>query len=375
MKKRYAYLLGIFIVVILLLDIPLLKERLVPQCGEDSYSLAPSITGSLGVLIVYMDPGIEHSRALRVFDAAREVGATWVRIGFIWALAEPSRGEYNFAEFDWIISAAMERNLSVLPVVMFTPRWASSHPDAEDYYLYPPSNMEYLREFGKAVASHYRGKVDHWELWNEPDMKEFLKDADGDGSTAHEYAEMLASFHRGVKEGNPEAYVLLGGLADSATEPGCERDYLRKLLGDPEFPAGKYFEIHNIHTNFRSPEDIARQIRRNRDILSEFNLTKPVWVTETSYTPVKRFQNLPCYRGERGFEKYIHDALVVELNSGVEVAFWAALHDYTPSTPESDPYKYSGLYTYTLERKTAADVFENLAALLSAKKIDMSPEK
>ncbi|HEC89153.1 MAG TPA: hypothetical protein ENI44_01055, partial [Thermoplasmatales archaeon] len=45
----------------------------------------------LGVLIIYMDPGIEHSRALKVLDAARNIDAKWIRIGFIWVLANPEK--------------------------------------------------------------------------------------------------------------------------------------------------------------------------------------------------------------------------------------------------------------------------------------------
>ncbi|WP_157723241.1 beta-galactosidase [Thermococcus barossii] len=337
-----------------------------PPCENNvTYSLSPDVNGSLGVLVVYMDPGISHERAEAVFDAARDVGAKWVRIGFIWAIAEPSPGEYNFTEFDWIINAALQRNLLVLPVVMFTPRWASERPDARNYYLYPPSNPEYLREFARALAAHYRGRVTHWELWNEPDMAGFLKDPDGDGSTADDYAEMLAHFYRGIKEGNSSAKVVLGGLANSKAEPSCEGSYLRKLLSDPEFPAGRNFDVMNVHTNFRNPWEIVEEMREIRTVLQEFGLEKPIWVTETSYTPVKRFQILPCYRGEEGFERYVHNALVVELNEGAEVAFWAALHDYGGDRPESDPYKYSGLYTYDLKPKGAAEVFRNLSEELA----------
>lgn len=333
-----------------------------PPCeGNATYTLAPGANGSLGVLIVYMDPGISHERAEAVFDAAKKVGTKWVRIGFIWALAEPLPGEYNFTEFDWIINAALQRNLSVLPVVMFTPKWASGKPDAKDYYLYPPAKDEYLHDFAKALAMHYRGRVTHWELWNEPDMRGFLKDPDGDGSTADDYAEMLAHFYGGIKAGDPDAKVVLGGLANSKVEPSCEKDYLRKLLSDPDFPAWQNFDVVNIHTNFLSPEDIIQEIRETRAILHEFGLEKPLWITETSYTPVKRFQILPCYRGEEGFDRYVHDALVVELNEGAEVVFWAALHDYGPDRPESDPYKYSGLYTYDLEPKKAVEVFRELS--------------
>ncbi|NPA75174.1 MAG: cellulase family glycosylhydrolase [Euryarchaeota archaeon] len=363
MRKKVLIPVAVGMACILILAVFIYNEA--PVCNSHiEYTLNKNVNGTLGVLIVYMDPGIDHKRAEAVFDAAKDSGATWVRIGFIWAIANPAQGKYNLTEFDWIINAALQRGLSVLPVVMLTPKWASAKPNAEDYYLYPPANPECLEEFGKVIATHFKGRITHWEFWNEPDMRGFLKDPDGDGSTADNYAEMLAYFYRGIKEGAPQAKVLLGGLADSPTEPTCEKNYLQNILNNKKYPAAQNFDILNIHTNFRSPEDIKKQIEQARAILKEHNLTRPLWITETSYTPVERFQILPCYRGEKGFEQYIHDSLVVELNEGADVVFWAALHDYGNDRPDSDPYKYSGLYTYNLEPKPALQVFKNLAEKL-----------
>ena len=122
--RRLIPLTTFFIVLLVVFALLFVNQtpNLPPCEGNATYTLSPDANGSLGVLIVYMDPGISHERAEAVFDAAKKAGAKWVRIGLIWALAEPSPGEYNFTEFDWIINAALERNLSVLPVVMFTPK-------------------------------------------------------------------------------------------------------------------------------------------------------------------------------------------------------------------------------------------------------------
>jgi len=345
----------------------------------------------LGVLIVGMDPGIDHSRGHRVLDAAQAIGAQWIRIGFIWALANPQRDTYHFEEFDWIIGQSVARGLRILPVVMFTPTWASSHPQDLAPYRYPPTSQQvgsfasplgtqgtgydYLYRFAYFIASRYRDQIDHWELWNEPDMASSLKDGNGNGSSADEYARMLAYFARGIHDGSPNAQVVLGGLADQPQEPNCDPTYLKRILGDPVYPAGENFDVHNIHTNFRSPEDIQSQIRRNRDILNYNGLGgKDLWITETSYTPVSQFQILPGYQGgETGFNRYIQDVLTLELNSEAEVVFWASLHDAAPDTPEDDPYKYSGLYTYDLRIKEGGRIFRNLAQRARARTRNLFP--
>lgn len=319
-----------------------------------------------------MDPGISHERAEAVFDAARDLGAGWVRIGFIWALAEPSPGGYNFAEFDWIVDAARRRGLRPLPVVIFTPRWAAAKPEAADYYAYPPATTrvsgdldgyQALGRFAATVSKRYRGRVTYWELWNEPDMGASLHDGDGDGSSADEYARMLAYFARGLRSGNPEARVVLGGLAQGPAALGCETGYLEKLLDDPDHPALESFDVLNFHTNFLDMAGIKERIEANLRVLASHGAKeKPFWITETSYTSDPHFQSLAGYQGGgEALARYVSDALTVELEAGAEVAFWAALFDYGPDRSENDPYKHSGLYTFDLDPKPAAASFSALA--------------
>lgn len=351
-----------------------------PTSGEG----ASCPTGELGVLVVYLDPGIDHDRAIAILDAAREVGAGWIRVGLIWGLANPAVDAYDFEEYDWIFERARERGIRVLAVVMYTPRWASSNPQSEEYYLFPPTDRvvggarsplgtsgtgyDYLYEFARIASSRYRGVIDRWELWNEPDMLDSLRDADGDGTSSDEYARMLAYFYRGIKDGNPEAAVLLGGLAYSPEEPGCDPDYLEEVLSDSEYPASENFDVLNLHLNFRDPGEFPELVEGALETLGQFGADdREVWITELSYSPIERFQILPSYRGgEPAFERYVREALKAGLEAGAQVVFWAPLYDYPPEKPEDFPYKYSGLYTYDLRLKGAGEVYREFARELQS---------
>ncbi len=326
----------------------------------------PRSRQAFGVLIVYFDPGLEADRAEAVLDAALAVGAQWVRVGFIWALAEPQPGVYHWEPFDALLDRALARGLQVLPVVTGTPTWASARPAAADPYAYPPTarpisgaggnGYAALTAFAARLAAHYRGQITAWEFWNEPDMPASLHDLDGDGSSANEYAAMLAAFAEGVRQGNPQAQVVLGGLAQGPPESGCTPGYLEALLHDPDHPAWASFDILNFHTNFLPPAAMPSRLAANRALLQGVgHADAPLWITETSYPSAPRHQSLPAYRGgEAAQARYVRDALAVQWAAGAQVVFWATLHDDRPATPESEPYKHAGLFTYDLEPKVAA---------------------
>ncbi|MDR1645116.1 MAG: beta-galactosidase [Tannerellaceae bacterium] len=327
----------------------------------------------MGALIVYMDPGIAPRRADSVFAAARALGIQWVRIGFIWAVINPEKDRYEWGEIDRIIDSACRYGLSVLPMFTWTPQWAASVPQSTLYMFHAPSagkigdydaglgsvgtGYDYLAQCAETVSRRYKDKISHWELWNEPDMYGFYR------SSAGEYGKMLHYFNHAIKKGNPDAKVVLGGLAQGEPAWGCDTAFFAKTLRDEAYPVHHNFDVYNFHVNFKTAADINRQIAETEQMLSAHKLQKTYWITEASYTSDRRHQSLPGYKsGEESLGAYIsgiyREAL---LRSEAEVVFWAALHDYLPSTAESDPYKYSGLYTFDLKLKPAGDTLRRMA--------------
>ena len=331
----------------------------------------------LGVHLLYCDPGDNLGRVEQVISKAKGIKAGWVRVGFIWAIANPYEGKYDFEFYDWFFKRLKEEGLSILVSFAFTPRWCSSFEDSEEYYLYPPTADEitegrngyfYLYEIAKKISERYKNIVNYWEFWNEPDMEYFLKDSNGNGTSADEYSKMLAFFYKGIKDGNGRAKVLIGGLAQGFYEHSCDNDYLMKLYTDKKYPALKYYDIHNIHTNFKSLKDIKRQIELNKNIMRKFNSLKEIWITETSYSPVARFQNLENYKGgENGFNQYVFDSLVFELLNIKGVVFWTPLNDYNYDYPEDNPYKYNGLFSFNLKGKEASRIFKIISLFFKRK--------
>jgi len=124
-----------------------------------------------------------------------------------WAGAEPSKGNYYWADLDNIINAAESSGLKVILRVQLTPDWAwsGSHDTTG-----PPDNMDDFGDFMEALATYARGKVAGYVTWNEPNLP--YEWGWNDPSPA-EYVEMLQAVYPRIKAADPEAVVITAGMA------------------------------------------------------------------------------------------------------------------------------------------------------------------
>lgn len=154
-------------------------------------------------------------------------GATYARRNALqWGLVETSQGQRNWAAVAALendLRAASAAGLKLDLIIRFTPSWAQQSGKACG-----PIRPDKLAAFGNfvsdAVARYSKApyNVKLWELWNEPDV-------DTAGQPSNEpfgcwgnladpyfggryYAEMLKTAYPRIKQADPNAEVLLGGL-------------------------------------------------------------------------------------------------------------------------------------------------------------------
>ncbi len=62
-------------------------------------------------------------------------------------------------------------------------------------------DVDMMYDWCKAAAEHYKGRIDHWEVWNEPYMDYFF---DWRGN---DFMKVFRSCAKGLRDGNPDAKV------------------------------------------------------------------------------------------------------------------------------------------------------------------------
>ncbi|MCD6512807.1 MAG: hypothetical protein J7K61_04320 [Thermoplasmata archaeon] len=218
--------------------------------------------------------GICHLENEKDFRIAHQMGFKWHRGGVAWASIQIKMWGYDcyWKDADEMVNNSIKYGVKMIWPLAFTPWWCSSKPNASyddnDYYTYPPKDMNAWYDFVKTIATRYKGKITAWEIWNEEDTNYFWK------GSVEQFVELMKYAYIALKEVDENNTVIMGGLA--LANPG-EGEYNPHFL--EEFLAmggGKYVDVYAFHVynNFSEKYDYMKKT------LEKFNENKPLWITE-----------------------------------------------------------------------------------------------
>lgn len=98
-------------------------------------------------------------------DRLDGLGVHLVRRDFLWAELEPSDGVFDFAAEDAAVDDARARGLTTIGLLAYDAPWAAADGD-----IATPPDPQKFAAFVAATVTHFAGRVDLWELWNEPNV-------------------------------------------------------------------------------------------------------------------------------------------------------------------------------------------------------------
>ncbi len=103
-------------------------------------------------------------------DMLTELNPKYIRIAAMWSEVEPIRGEYDFADVDYMMNLARDNGTQVILVVgQKAPRWPECHVPEWVNYNDPLTEQHLLKYIG-TVVNRYRGHeaLEFWQVENEP---------------------------------------------------------------------------------------------------------------------------------------------------------------------------------------------------------------
>ena len=132
-----------------------------------------------------------------------------VKQTFAWRDLEPSRGEWHWARSDHILDDMERVGLRLVARLGQPPAWAQTHATVPPV-ISPPRDLAQWALYCRAVAERYRGRIEAYQIWNEPNL---AREWGGQKPDAAAYVELLAACSGAIREADPEAILISAGLA------------------------------------------------------------------------------------------------------------------------------------------------------------------
>ncbi|MEK6796385.1 MAG: cellulase family glycosylhydrolase [Spirochaetota bacterium] len=212
----------------------------------------------------------------KMYPNLANLGVKWARVQTGWSQCEKEKGVFDFAWLDAIVDTLL--SIGIQPWFnctygnqLYTPE--ATHQTAIGWTpMYKAEAAEGWVRFVARLAKHYKGRVTHFEIWNEPDLNghaHFWRPYTRD---PFKYTELVKISAASIRKANPQAFIIGGAFAhglDTYVE-----DCLNCGIADVSDAITYHFYGKNPDEKY---EDYAKKVRetvhRRRSI--------PVWQGES----------------------------------------------------------------------------------------------
>ena len=193
----------------------------------------------------------------RLFGAVQQLGFRWFKQQVEWFRYNPAPGQYDWGSLDRIADSARAAGIKVLFSVVKAPQWSRPPGDTDQG---PPADPATYAAFLSAMASHFKGRVQAYEVWNEQNLY-YEWGGLGGKLNAGKYVQLLKAAYPAIKAADPSATVISGALTPTGYNDGNiaidDRVYLEQM-----YQAGlkNYCDAIGAHpSGYNNPPDVAWQ--------------------------------------------------------------------------------------------------------------------
>jgi polysaccharide biosynthesis protein PslG len=261
---------------------------------------------------VFLEQEVEVAKRDRQLQMIAEAGFGWIRQEFPWEDIEiAGRGDFTDArndvngdgqidaisaweKYDHIVDVAEQYGLKMQVRLSNPPTWAQANPEDPNNNFAPPVDYQDFVNYAVAVAERYKGRIHHYQIWNEPNIFPEWGSAD---INPEAFTDLLCRTYDALKAVDPEIVVISPALAPTVALTGQNlNDYIffQRMY---DAGAGDCFDIASAqgYGFYSGPTD--RRMRPMyltfahhlyiRDIMvANGDSHKPIWISEAAWNPV-----------------------------------------------------------------------------------------
>jgi hypothetical protein len=237
-----------------------------------------------GVIETYDDPA-----------SAAAIGAGWTRVRFPWATLQPNNdGEWNNSFLtDDMLAAEIGAGREVVGMIVNTPFWALNDaavpgvPRGLTLRESDPGNV--WATFVRQIVTRYAGRINHWIIWNEPDIWDPAYPGRTWGGSVAEFFQLQRVAYNVAKAANPGAIIHLSAFTYFWDTNYGRTPFFSLLMDeiqkDVQAPSHNYyFDVASANLYFRV-DNIYDLIAWHHGQMRARGFDKPIWLTETNAAP------------------------------------------------------------------------------------------
>jgi len=241
------------------------------------------------------DPRFGAVEAFRDPDAAKDLNLGWERILFYWSELQrngPDDAWNIYHVPDGWLDNARKAGRQVVGVLENTPAWATDGTPGigvpRGLYLPIDDDGNLWARFVRQTVRRYAGIVDHWVIWNEPDIQPPDDGLQFEGTVA-DYYQLVKVAYLVAKAENPNAVIHLAGLTYHHDVVYKRVPYLQRFINEAKRDATAranhfYFDVATLHLYFTTDSiyDITQTMTQ---LLRRNGLRQPIWINELNAPP------------------------------------------------------------------------------------------
>lgn len=260
------------------------------------------------------------------FPAARG-GALGKAPAATWPYLEPAKGVFNWSRLDAWVAKAQANGISIFYSNDYVPKWAAANPSScfvasmgVTVCTSSVANIQDWDDFVSALVTRYNGKIQIYELWNEPDVQYY-------SGTLAQMVTLTTHMYNIVRSLDPKALI----AAPAATSTFWLDDY---------WAAGgvKTVDIASTHDYPNPNNPVAEVICAFRSaplkaLLVKYGIKAAIWDTEGSWGGSNTLGNPDLQAA------FVSRHLVLHWACGVQRLYW-----YAWDGADSAPY-WGNLWT------------------------------
>jgi hypothetical protein len=242
-----------------------------------------------------------------------------------WPNLEPAKNQWRFETLDAYIALADKHHVGLVLPLGLSPAWASARPQEKSTYkpgfAAEPRDIEDWRNYVRTVTRHCAGRIQAYEIWNEPNLKQFWT------GTVDQMVDLTREASLIIRSVDPHALIVSPSATQERGTPWLAA-FLSKGGGEFVDVIGYHFYVAP-----QPPEATVQLASTVKKLMRDAGISeKPIWNTEAGWFLPKPFPNDLA-------AAYIVRDFVLNWAVGIQRLYWYAWDNHgwvTLETTESD---------------------------------------